>query len=159
MVWHRIAARASIGVLLGLALTSTAIAASRQPPRAEVISLAPLAAGSSSHVYRVTLVFDNQDTEPLLIGEVKFTVRVLGQGVLTGRSSGALTVEALDRLTLEVEVDGEAMPSFSQLKGAASPAGKLDYELFGSVTLAKGGKKRLPIQARGALTLAAPASD
>jgi hypothetical protein len=107
----------------------------------------------------VTLVFDNQDTEPLLIGEVKFTVRVLGQGVLTGRSSGELTVEALDRLTLEVEVDGEAMPSFSQLKGAASPSGKLDYELFGSVTLAKGGKKRLPIQARGALTLAAPAGD
>jgi hypothetical protein len=157
MVWNRIAAqRVWIGALLGVALTSAAIAAGRQPPRVEVGTLAPLAVGSSSHIYRVTLLFDNQDTEPLVIGEVKFTIRVLGQGVLTGRSSGELTIEALDRFTLQVEVDGEAMPSFSQLKAAASPGDKLDYELFGSATLAKGGKKRLPFQARGALTLAAP---
>lgn len=160
MVWDRIATqRAWIGALLGLALASAAIAASRQPPRAEVSTLAPLTVGSSSHIYRVGLLLDNQDTEPLVIGEVKFTVRVLGQGVLTGRSSGELTVQALDRMTLQVEVDGEALPSFSQLKAAASPGDKLDYELFGNVTLAKGGKKRLPIQARGALTLLAPAAN
>ena len=160
MVWDRIATqRAWLGALLSVALTSTAIAASRQPPRVEVGTLAPLAVGSSSHIYRVSLLFDNQDTEPLVIGEVKFTIRVLGQGVLTGRSSGELTIEALDSFTLQVEVDGEAMPSFSQLKAAASPGDKLDYELFGSATLAKGGKKRLPFQARGALTLAAPAAD
>jgi late embryogenesis abundant protein len=151
--------RAWVGVLLCLALASTALALSKQPPRAEVRSLAPLTAGSTSHVYRVTLLLDNQDTEPLVIGEVKFTVRVLGQGVLTGTSRGELTIQALDQLTLQVEVDGEAMPSYSQLKGAASQGDKLDYELFGSVTTAKGGKKRLPIQARGALTLLAPASN
>jgi hypothetical protein len=160
MVRDRIAMqRAWIGALLVFVLVSTGAARSVMPPRAEVGTLLPLTAGTSGHVYRVGLLLDNQDTEPLVIGEVKFTVRVLGQGVLTGRSTGVLTVEALDRMTLQVEVDGEAMPSFSQLKAAAAPGDKLDYELFGSVTLAKGGKKRLPIQARGALTLLAPAAQ
>lgn len=144
--------------LSALYVTGAAIARSVMPPRVEVGTLTPMSAGSTSHSYVVSLLLDNENTEPLVIGEVKFTVRVLGQGVLTGRSAGALTVEALDRMTLQVEVDGEAMPSFSQLRAAAAPGDKLDYELFGYATLAKGAKKRLPFQARGALTLA-PAAD
>jgi LEA14-like dessication related protein len=149
----------SVVALLAFFLTGAAIARSVMPPRVEVGTLTPMSVGSSSHSYRVSLLFDNENTEPLAIGEIKFTIRVLGQGVVTGRSAGVLTIEALDRTTLQVDVDGEAMPSFSQLRAAAAPGDKLDYELFGNVTLAKGGKKRLPIQARGVLTLLAPASN
>jgi hypothetical protein len=158
MIRIRIAGRRSawgaLWLLLAASLVGAALGRSLAPPRVDVLTLAPGGAGSSTH-YLVGLRIDNPNEDPIS-GDFKFTIRVLGQGVLTG-STGGLVVQGLDRLTIQIEVDGDALPSFSQLRAAAN-GDKLEYELFGAVIL-KGVKGRLPIQGRGELTLTAPAKN
>jgi hypothetical protein len=155
MIRIRIARRRSalalLSALVAASLVGAALGRSLAPPRIDVLTLAPTGSGSSSH-YLIGLRIDNPNEDPIT-GELKFTIRVPGQGVLTG-GTGGIVIPALDRPTIEIEVDGDTLPSFSQLRAAADND-KLEYELFGAIIL-KGVKGRLPIQGRGALTLTAP---
>jgi hypothetical protein len=148
--------RLALAALCGsLAVSFGAGAAKKQtaPPRIEVASLAALpAVSASAQRYRIGLVVDNPNTEPLLIGEMRFTLRVLGQGLLTSHSQSEMKIEALDRTTVMVDVPGDSLPSYSQLLAASGPGDKLDYELYGNITMSRG-KRTMPIQAQGVLTL------
>jgi hypothetical protein len=128
-------------------------------PRVEATQLSALpGGGSSTQRFRVDLMIDNQNPEPLPIKEVRFTMRITGQGVLTGRYSTPVTVEALDRRTLLVDIDGDTLSSLSQLRAAAAPGKTLGYEMFGNITLDRAFQNTLPFTANGAVALA-PASE
>jgi hypothetical protein len=138
-----------------LAVSFAAVAAKHQTsaPRIEVASLAALPAVSAQgQRYRVGLLVDNPNTEPLLIGEIRFTLRLLGQGLLTSHSYSEMKIEALDRTTVTVDVPGDTLPSYSQLRAASGAGDKLDYELYGNLTMSRG-HKTVPFQAQGVLTL------
>lgn len=158
MVVDRIVGRRlALAALCGsLAVSFGAAAARKQqtaPPRVTVSSLAALpAASASAQRYRVSLLVDNTNTEPLLIGEIRFTLRVLGQGILTSHSYSEMKIEALDRTTVTVEVPGDTLPSYSQMRAASGPGDKLDYELYGNITMTRG-MRTMPIQSQGVLTL------
>ena len=137
-----------------LAVAFGAATAKKQtaPPRIEVASLAALpAVSASAQRYRVGLLIDNPNTEPLTIGEIRFTLRVLGQGLVTSHSMSEMKIEALDRTTIKIDVPGDTLPSYSQMRAASGPGDKLDYELYGNITLH--GRKTLPFQTQGVLTL------
>jgi hypothetical protein len=139
----------SLAVSLGASAAKPKLA----PPRIVVASLAALpAVSASAQRYRVSLLVDNQNTEPLVLGEIRFTLRILGQGLLTAHSPSEMKIEALDRTTVTIDVPGDSLPSFSQLRAASGPGDKLDYELYGSITMSRG-MKTMPIQAQGVLTL------
>jgi hypothetical protein len=147
--------RVALGALCGLLAVSLGAAAAKRPspPHVEVASLAALpAASASAQRYRVGLLVDNQNTEPLFLGEIRFTLRILGQGLLTSRSPSEMKLEALDRTTIFVDVPGDTLPSYSQLLDASGPGNKLDYELYGNVSMSRG-MKTMPFQAQGVLTL------
>ena len=138
-----------------LAVSVGAVAAKRQTvqPHIEVASLAALpAVSASAQRYRVSLLVDNQNTEPLYMGELRFTLRIIGQGLLTGRSPSEMKIEALDRTTVLIDVPGDSLPSYSQLIAASGAGNKLDYELYGNITMSRG-MKTVPFQAQGVLTL------
>jgi len=138
-----------------LAVSFAAVAAKRQtaPPHIQVESLAALpAVSASAQRYRVGLLVDNQNTEPLSMGELRFTLRIIGQGLLTGRSPSEMKIEALDRTTVLIDVPGDSLPSYSQLVANAGAGNKLDYELYGNITMSRG-MKTIPFQAQGVLTL------
>jgi LEA14-like dessication related protein len=124
-------------------------------PRVEITQLSALPAGASGQRFRVDLLIDNQNPEPLPIEEVRFTLRITGQGVLTGTYSSPVTVEALDRRTLGVDVDGDTLSSLSQLRAAAGPSNSLPYQIFGNITLDRAFQSTLPFTANGAVPLAA----
>ena len=124
-------------------------------PRIEVTQLTPLPVGGSGQRYRLSLLVDNQNPEPLPIKEVRFNMRIMGQGVITGRYATPVTVEALDRQTLQVEVDGDVLPSLSQLRAAAAPNNTLPYEIYGNITIDRSFQNTLPFTANGAVALAA----
>jgi hypothetical protein len=63
-----------------------------------------------------------------------------------------MKLEALDRTTIFVDVPGDTLPSYSQLLDASGPGNKLDYELYGNVSMSRG-MKTMPFQAQGVLTL------
>jgi hypothetical protein len=107
---------------------------------------------ASAQRYRISLLVDNQNTEPLFLGEIRFTLRILGQGLLTGHSPSEMKIEALDRTTITIDVPGDSLPSYSQLRASSGPGDKLDYEIYGNITMSRG-MKTIPIQAQGVLTL------
>jgi hypothetical protein len=147
--------RLALAALCGLLVSFGAAAAKRQtaPPHITVASLAALpAVSASAQRYRVGLLVDNQNTEALLIGEIRFTLRIVGQGLLTSRSPSEMKIEALDRTTVFVDVPGDALPSFSQLLAEAGPGNKVDYEIYGQIMMSRG-MKTMPFQAQGVLTL------
>ena len=148
--------RLALAALCGsLAVAFGAAAAKKQtaPPHIEVVSLGALpAVSASAQRYRVNLMVDNQNTEPLSIAEIRFTLRVLGQGILTSHSYSEMKIEALDRTPVMVDVPGDTLPSYSQLLAASGPGNKLDYEIYGNVTMSRG-MKTVPFQAQGVLTI------
>jgi len=158
-ITSRRAAVTALGGLLAVAFAGATGARSLAAPRISVISLTSVVGGSSGYRFLVSLLIDNENTEPIAIEEIRFNIRVPGQGVLMGRAAGERTIEALERTTVQVECDGDGLPSLSQLRAAAGPGGKLDYELFGNITLVRGLKKTTPIQGRGTLTLLQPPAN
>jgi hypothetical protein len=148
--------RLVLPMLCGLLAASFGAAAAKKqtiPPHITVASLTALpAVSASAQRYRVGLLVDNQNTEALFIGEIRFTLRIVGQGLITSRSPSEMKIEALDRTTVFVEVPGDALPSYSQLVAEAGPGNKLDYELYGQIMMSRGMKTQ-PFQAQGVLTL------
>jgi hypothetical protein len=150
--------RLALAALCGTLFVSSAASAAKKPPmsppRVALIGIEALPAVSAANQrYRVNFLLDNQNTEPLGLKEVRFTVRLLGLGVLVGHSLGEVTIEGLDQHTVKVEVPGDTLPSYSQLIANAGPGDKLDYELYGNITLSKGIKKTVPIQGQGVVKL------
>jgi hypothetical protein len=152
----KVGRRLALAALCGsLAVSFGASAAKKQTlaPRITVASLGALpAASASAQRYRVSLLIDNQNTEPLFIGEIRFTLRIPGQGLVTGHSPTEMKIEALDRTTVIIDVPGDSLPSYSELRAASGPGDKLDYELYGNITASRG-MRTTPIQAQGVLTL------
>jgi LEA14-like dessication related protein len=142
---------AALGVLLA-PVGSAPAARSLVPPR---ITAAQLSGQSSAGSQRfvIDLLIDNQNSDPLAIKEIRFTMRIAGQGVLTGRYSTPVIVEALDRRTVQVDVDGAALSSFSQLRANAGPDNTVGYEIYGNVTLDRAFKNTLPFNADGSVPL------
>jgi hypothetical protein len=152
---------ATRAVLAALCVAFAAFACAPTPrsiaiPRVEVTQLSALQAGANGQRFRVDLLIDNQNPEPLPIEEVRFTLRITGQGVITVRYATAVTVEALDRHTLQIEADGDMLSSLSQLRAAAGASNSLSYEIFGNITLDRAFQSTLPFMATGAMRLAAP---
>ena len=135
-------------------LTSCAAAAeSLTPPRVEVVGLTALKSVAGRQHFRVTLLVDNMNTEPLEIAEVRFTLRLAGEGQLSG-VAGAMTVPALTRETAAVEVDSDIVSSLSRLLAVVQgPADALPYEIFGNVVLARRFQNRLPFAFSGEVPL------
>ena len=156
MTVHHVGRRLALAALCGSLAVSFGESAAKPkmaPPHVEVASLAALpAVSASAQRYRVGLLVDNPNTEPLLIAEIRFTLRVVGQGLLTSHSFSEMKIEALDRTTVMVDVPGDTLPSYAQLRAASGPGDKLDYELYGNITMSRG-MKTMPIQAQGVLTL------
>ena len=154
MTMGNVGRRLALAAVCGsLAISFGAAAAKQSAPHIEVASLAALPAVSAqAQRYRVGLVVDNPNTEPLLIGEIRFTLRLVGQGLLTSHSYSEMKIEALDRTTVTVDVAGDTLPSYSLLRANAGPGDKLDYELYGNITMSRG-HKTVPFQAQGVLTL------
>jgi hypothetical protein len=143
---------------LGVALAASGCAATPRSiaiPRVAVTQLSALQEGASGQRFRVDLLVDNQNSEPLPIEEVRFTMRITGQGVLTARYMMPVTVEALDQHTLRIDVDGDTLSSLSQLRAAAGAGDTLGYEIFGNITLDRAFQNTLPFMASGAVPLAA----
>jgi len=151
-----VARRLALAALCGTLAVSFGASAAKSklaPPRVSVASLAALpAVSASAQRYRISLLIDNQNPEPLFLGEIRFTLRIIGQGLLTGHSPSEMKIEGLDRTTVTIDVPGDSLPSFSQLRAVTGPGDKLDYEIYGNITMSRG-MKTVPIQAQGVLTL------
>jgi hypothetical protein len=145
--------------LLLLALlggATPASAASRPPLVAPNITVQNVEASSSTtpQRFRVTLLIDNVNTEPLAIKTLEFKLRLANEGIIDG-AVPPLTVEALDREQLTLELSSDIVSSLSRLLAfVQGPANTLPYEIYGRVTLSRGWKRDLPFSVKGEVPLA-----
>ncbi|HZF28113.1 MAG TPA: LEA type 2 family protein [Gammaproteobacteria bacterium] len=139
--------------LLGCAPAPAATAA----PRIRVINLRHLGATGKGQRFQVDLYVDNLDTEPLAIKEIRFTLRVAGEGQLSGTSQ-PVTVPALSQQTVQIQVESDTISSLSRLQGVLQgPANALPYEIFGNVILDRRFENRVPFTASGEVPLSTSA--
>ncbi len=149
-----------VNALLALVVLAAALpgsAAKRQPlvpPQITVQNIVALSSATPQR-FRVTLLVDNVNTEPLSIRTLDFKLRLANEGIVDGRSSVALTVEALHQEHLTLELGSDIVSSLSRLMSfVQGPGNALPYEIYGRITLDRRMQKELPFAAKGVAPLA-----
>lgn len=146
-------------LLVGLGVGLPGSAAKRQPlvpPQVTVQNIVALAA-STPQRFRITLLIDNVNTEPLAIRMIDFKLRLANEGIIDGRTNVPLTVEGLHQETVTLELGSDIVSSLSRLMAfVQGPESALPYEIYGRVTLNRRMLKELPFAAMGAVPLAMP---
>jgi hypothetical protein len=127
-------------------------AANLAAPRITVENIVALPPSAGQQRFRVGLLIDNPNTEPMPITDFEFTLRLANQGLLDGRLP-QVTVPALDRYTANIEVGSELIASLSQLRLYMGPNNTLPYELVGRLSLGAN-MGRVPFTDRGEVPLA-----
>lgn len=119
-------------------------------PRITVQSLEPLPASAGQQRFRLSLLIDNGNTEPLAIRDIEFKLRLADQGIIDGRLAAPLRIEALHQHTLTLELGSDIVSSLSRLLSfVEGPENTLAYEIYGSVKLDRRLREPLPFSARG----------
>jgi LEA14-like dessication related protein len=124
------------------------------PPRITVQNLEPLPSSGGQTRFRVVLLVDNPNTEPLAIRSFEFKLRLADEGIVDGTSSAPLTVAALDRQAVTLEIGSELVSSVSRLLSfVQGPENTIPYEINGSVNLDRRRLDPLRFSASGAAPL------
>ena len=124
-------------VLAGF-LAQPAMAAKKPPvvpPRITVQTVAALPS-SSPQRFRVTLLVDNLNPEPLTVKRIEFKLKLASEGIIDGDSYGLLVVGALEQQSVTLELHSDIVSSLSRLQSFTSgPDHTLPYQIYGKVTL------------------------
>ena len=124
------------------------------PTRITVENLEPLPSSGGRQRFRVGLLIDNQNTEPLPIKSFEFKLRLADEGIVDGSSTTPLTVEALDQQTVTLEIASEIVSSVSRLLSfVQGPENTLPYEIYGTVTLDRRLREPLRFSSSGQVPL------
>lgn len=146
-------------VLFCGALAGSALAQRQQlvPPRVTVQSLEPLNPGSGQPRFRVNLLIDNPNTEPLGIRGIEFKLRIANEGIIDGGLTAPFRVEALDRQSMSLDVGSDIISSLSRLLSfVQGPENLLPYELYGTVTIDRRLRDPFRFSERGEVPLVLP---
>lgn len=147
------AAIIAVGILGGVPLASPHAQRGIVAPRITVQNVEPLPASAGEQRFRVALLVDNTNTEPLKLKAIDFKLRLADQGIIDGRT-GPLVIEALDRQTVTLEVGSEIVSSVSRLLSfVQGPKNTLPYEIYGTVELDRRFREPLPFDANGDVPL------
>jgi hypothetical protein len=105
-------------------------------PRITVQNLEPLPSIGGQTRFRVQLLVDNMNTDPLRVRGIEFKLRLADQGIIDGSAAVPMTIEALDRKTVTLELGSEILSSLSRLMSfVQGPENTLPYEIYGEVYL------------------------
>ena len=100
------------------------------------MTLVPLNPGSGQPRFRVNLLIDNPNTEPLGIRAIEFKLRIANEGIIDGGLTAPFRVEALDRQSMSLDVGSDIISSLSRLLSfVEGPENLLPYEMYGTVTI------------------------
>jgi LEA14-like dessication related protein len=150
----RILALLVVTVLSFAAVGSASAQRGVSAPRITVQSLEPLPSSAGQTRFRVSLLVDNQNTEPLRIRGIEFKLRLADQGIIDGSAAAPMTIEALDQRTVMLDLGSEILSSMSRLMSfVQGPENALVYEIYGEVYLQRRGRPPLQFSSRGAVPL------
>jgi LEA14-like dessication related protein len=141
--------------LLGIAAIGCASAQrGLSAPRIAVQSLEPLPSVGGQTRFRMTLLVDNQNTDPIRIRGIEFKLRLADQGIIDGSAATPMTIEALDQKTVTLELGSEILSSWSRLMSFVQGGeNTLPYQIYGEIYLDRRSREPLEFAANGQVPL------
>lgn len=151
----RILVATAVFMVLGLAeYGCSAAPRNMAPPRVTVQSLVAFS-GPGKQRFRVTLLIDNTNTEPLAIEQIEFKLRLANEGIVDGLSSVPITVGALDQERLTLDLGSDIVSSLSRLLSfVQGPDNAIPYDIRGTIMLDRRKLKPLRFVTMGQVPLA-----
>ena len=140
---------------LGIAIAAGCAGVSRSlvTPEVELVSLTVLGATTDTQRFALTFLVSNTNAEALQVQQIRYSVRLAGQGYLNGRSSAPVTLGP-GRQTVRVELETDGVASISALLSLAQgPDNALAYELTGDLVLGSRPERLLPFTYDGDVPL------
>ena len=132
---------------------------SLEAPEIELVALDVLGGSVGGQRFALTLLVSNPNPEPLAITEIRYSLRIAGEGYLNGRSA-PVEVAASARQAVRVEITSEGVSSPSRLLALAQgPDDALEYELDGDLVLSGRPPRMLRFGQRGAVPLTVVAGN
>ncbi|HEY5567087.1 MAG TPA: LEA type 2 family protein [Gammaproteobacteria bacterium] len=141
---------------LGIAIAAGCAGVSRSlvTPEVELVNLAVLGASTETQRFALTFLVSNTNAEALRVQEIRYSVRLAGQGYLNGRSSVPVTLAPTGRQTVRVELETDGVASLSTLLAfVQGPDNALAYELTGDLVLGTRPERLLPFTYNGEVPL------
>jgi late embryogenesis abundant protein len=143
----------SFGALAVALLGGKSVRAAQAAPRIRVLNLRSLGPAGGGQRFELDLYIDNNDIDPIAIKEIRFTLRLAGEGQIQGKSQ-SVTVPALTQQTIQVQVESDLISSLSRLQGLVQGKDNaLPYEMFGNVIIDRRFENQLPFTASGLVPL------
>lgn len=126
-------------------------------PEVELVSLSVLGATIDKQRFALTLLISNPNTDPVAAQDLRYSVRVAGEGYLNGNSGAPIVLNGSERQTLRVEIETDTVSSVSRLLAVAQgPDNSLTYELTGDLILGGRPPRLLSFAYRGDVSLTIP---
>jgi len=126
-------------------------------PEVRLVGLTLLEAAADSQRFRVDLAVTNPNEVTIPIERLSFSLRLAGSGVMSGRSLQPFELASGDSTTLQLEVTTDLVSSVPRLLSLLQgPAGAIQYDLDGLVTVSRGFRPTLPFSRRGEVPLSLP---
>jgi LEA14-like dessication related protein len=152
----RTLARSRQGVLLSLlaivGVGCAGVPLGADPPEVELVNLTLLESTADKQHYALTFLIDNPNEGPIPVLEVRYSVRLAGQGYLTGRSPTTVTVPGSGRQTVRVDLETDGVVSPARLSSfVQGPDNALPYELSGDLGIGGQPPRMLPFAATGSV--------
>jgi LEA14-like dessication related protein len=106
------------------------------PPEVELVNLTVLESTADKQRFALTFLISNPNAEPIPVPEIRYSVRLAGQGYLNGRSPTDVTLAGSARQTLRVDLETDGVVSPARLSSfAQGPDNSLPYELSGDLII------------------------
>jgi LEA14-like dessication related protein len=106
------------------------------PPEVELVNLTALESTADKQNFALTFLINNPNAEPIPVEEIRYSVRLAGQGYLNGRSATTVMLAGSGRQTLRVDLETDGVVSPARLSSfAQGPDNALPYELSGDLVI------------------------
>jgi LEA14-like dessication related protein len=139
---------AILACLVGVGCTGVPLGA--DPAEVELVNLTVLESTADKQKFALTFLISNPNAEPIPVQEIRYSVRLAGQGYLNGRSPANTTLAGSGRQTLRVDLETDGVVSPARLSSfAQGPDNALPYELSGDLVIGGQPPRALPFAASG----------
>jgi LEA14-like dessication related protein len=123
-------------------------------PAVGLMSLQMLGPTADGQRFDLALRITNTGAEPLAVTEIRYSVRLGGEGYLNGRSVAPVAVPAGQTTTVHIVSESAAVSSGSRLLAMTQgPQSTLPYELTGDLVVDNRPQRPLAFQASGNVPL------
>jgi LEA14-like dessication related protein len=143
-----------LAVCLALAMAGGCVLVPKfQEPHLDVVDVQMVRGDLLQQQLRVRMSVQNPNSRALEVRSIQYTVKVAGEAFGHGESDRDFTVPANGEAEFDANLTANAAAMVLRLLGGGRKLDAVDYQITGTVTLAKGIKRSIPFDKTGQFNL------